>query len=127
MQMDPGSGNFASKPYDMKKFALFIMAISSLTVSGQTEAQDTINAQELNEIVVNGEKPQIKSADGVMVVDLPAIVKDKPVTNVLEAIGYAPGIVNNNGSIALNGVSNVTIILLCRIYISCYIRFQSIA
>ena len=111
MQMDPGSGNFASKPYDMKKFALFIMAISSLTVSGQTEAQDTINAQELNEIVVNGEKPQIKSADGVMVVDLPAIVKDKPVTNVLEAIGYAPGIVNNNGSIALNGVSNVTIIL----------------
>ena len=46
-----------------------------------------------------------------MVVDLPHMVKDKPVTNVLEALGYLPGVVNNNGMIGLAGASDVTIIL----------------
>ena len=46
-----------------------------------------------------------------MIVDLPAIVKDKPVTNILEALGYMPGVTNNNGMIWLTGASNVTIIL----------------
>jgi len=62
-----------------------------------------------------------------MSVDLPAIVKDKPVTNILEALGYLPGVVNNNGMIGLAGASNVTIILNgeltnchCRICISFY-------
>ncbi len=47
----------------------------------------------------------------MMVVDLPAIVKDKPVTNILEALGYLPGVINNNGMIGLAGASDVTIIL----------------
>ncbi len=46
-----------------------------------------------------------------MVVDLPGIVKDKPVNNILEALGYMPGVTNNNGMIWLTGASNVTIIL----------------
>ena len=46
-----------------------------------------------------------------MVVDLPGIVKDKPVTNILEALGYMPGVTSNNGMIWLTGASNVTIIL----------------
>ncbi len=46
-----------------------------------------------------------------MVVDLPYIVKDKPVNNILEALGYLPGVVNNNGLIGLAGANEVTIIL----------------
>ncbi len=46
-----------------------------------------------------------------MVVDLPGIVRDKPVNNILEALGYLPGVTNNNGMIGLAGASVVTIIL----------------
>lgn len=46
-----------------------------------------------------------------MVVDLPGIVADKPVSNVLEALGYLPGVIDNNGLIGLAGASDVTVIL----------------
>lgn len=93
----------------MKKLLLFL-SIPVMAAFGQTET-DSIKTQELNEIIVNGEKPQIQSNDGILIVDLPAIVKNKPVTNILEALGYLPGVVNNNGTIALNGTMGVTIIL----------------
>ncbi len=72
---------------------------------------DTVRVNQLDEVVIEGEKPQVKGQDGMMVVDLPMIVKDKPVTNVLEALGYLPGVVNNNGQIGLAGAASVTIIL----------------
>lgn len=75
------------------------------------EVVDTIMVQELDEVVVKGEKPLVKDQDGIMTVDLPSIVKDKPVSNVLEALGYLPGVVNTNGMIGLAGASEVTIIL----------------
>jgi hypothetical protein len=77
----------------------------------QSESNDSIVGRELNEVVVKGEKPQIKGQDGIMVVDLFNLVKDKPVSNILEALGYLPGVVNNNGMIGLAGASDVTIIL----------------
>ena len=77
----------------------------------QSESNDSIVGRELNEVVVKGEKPQIKGQDGIMVVDLFTLVKDKPVSNILEALGYLPGVVNNNGMIGLAGASDVTIIL----------------
>lgn len=99
----------------MKK-ALLIIIILGLILHGfasyaQTESPDTISAQQLNEVVVKGEKPQVKGEDGIIVVDLPNIVKDKPVTNILEALGYMPGVMNNNGMIWLTGATNVTIII----------------
>ncbi len=90
---------------------LIISALIAVAAFPQTEKADTIATQELNEVVVKREKPQIKGQDGVMVIDLPTIVKDKPVTNILEALGYLPGVVNNNGMIGLAGASDVTIIL----------------
>lgn len=75
-----------------------------------TEATDSMSTQ-LDEVVVKGERPQVKSHDGVMVVDLPAIIKDKPVTNILEALGYLPGVVDNNGMIGLAGASSVTVVI----------------
>lgn len=77
----------------------------------QREWPDSIEGRQLKEVVVKGERPEIKGKDGIMVVDLPNIVKDKPVTNVLEALGYLPGAVNNNGMIGLAGAQDVTIIL----------------
>ncbi len=95
----------------MKKALLFITILHSAAVYAQTESHDTISARQLDEVIVNGEKPQVRGNDGIMVVDLPAIVRDKPVTNILEALGYMPGVTDNNGMIWLPGASNVTIIL----------------
>lgn len=95
----------------MRKALFFITIICGITAYARTEVSDTISPRELNEVVVKGEKPQVRGEDGIMVVDLPGIVKDKPVNNILEALGYLPGVTNNNGMIGLAGASNVTIIL----------------
>lgn len=96
----------------MKRVFIIVLALTAAnSVMAQTVSTDTIETRQLNEVVVKGEKPQIKGQDGIMVVDLPNIVKDKPVSNILEALGYLPGVVNNNGMIGLAGASDVTIIL----------------
>lgn len=92
-------------------FIILSTAIFTASVYAQTETPDTIASRVLNEVVVKGEKPQIKGQDGIMSVDLPTIVKDKPVNNILEALGYLPGVVNNSGMIGLAGANSVTIIL----------------
>ena len=94
-----------------RNYIIFIAMIAVNSMMAQSEMPDSIEGRELNEVVVKGEKPQIKGKDGIMVVDLPNIVKDKPVSNILEALGYLPGVVNNNGMIGLAGTSDVTIIL----------------
>ncbi len=94
-----------------RNYIIFIAMIAVNSMMAQSEIPDSIEGLELNEVVVKGEKPQIKGRDGIMVVDLPNIVKDKPVSNILEALGYLPGVVNNNGMIGLAGASDVTIIL----------------
>jgi hypothetical protein len=95
----------------MRKALLCITVLHGVAAYAQPEINDTITSRQLNEVVVTGEKPQVRGEDGIMVVDLPDIVKDKPVTNILEALGYLPGVTNNNGMIWLTGASNVTIIL----------------
>ncbi|MCI8999146.1 MAG: TonB-dependent receptor [Muribaculaceae bacterium] len=97
----------------MKRFfILTFTTTAALTSMAQNEVPDTlVTTQHLHEVVVKGEKPQIKGHDGIMVVDLPNIVKDKPVTNILEALGYLPGVIDNNGMIGLAGANSVTIIL----------------
>ncbi len=95
----------------MRRAILFASFVTYISVAARTETPDTISVRQLNEVVVKGEKPQVRGEDGIMVVDLPSIVKDKPVTNILEALGYLPGVTNNNGMIWLTGASNVTIIL----------------
>ncbi len=95
----------------MRKLIIIAALITSISAVAQKEASDTITTRQLNEVVVRGEKPQVRGEDGIMVVDLPGIVKDKPVNNILEALGYLPGVTNNNGMIGLTGSSNVTIIL----------------
>lgn len=95
----------------MKKLMIFPMMVCGIYAFGQSEVTDSIKSQELEEVTVKGVKPQITSQDGIITVDLPAIVKDKPVINILEALSYVPGVTNDNGMIGLNGTSGVTIIL----------------
>ncbi|MCM1451484.1 MAG: TonB-dependent receptor [Clostridium sp.] len=97
----------------MKIFTfLLIGSLTSLSaLANREEIADSLQSQALNEVVVKGEKPQIRAEDGIMSIDLPSIVADKPVNNILEALGYLPGVVSNNGLIGLAGASNVTIIL----------------
>lgn len=95
----------------MKKLLFSITILHGVAAYAQTEVADTVSAHKLDEIVVKGEKPQTRGEDGIMIVDLPGIVKDKSVNNILEALGYLPGVTDNNGMIGLTGASNVTIIL----------------
>ncbi len=95
----------------MKKLIVLLLFFPGMSVFGQNEAIDSVQMHELNEVVIQGEKPDITAKDGILSVDLPALVKDKPVTNILEALGYLPGVNDNNGMIGLNGATNVTIIL----------------
>jgi len=96
----------------MKRISTILIALYAFSsMMAQSENTDTVGSRMLKEVVVKGEKPQIKGQDGIMVVDLPTVVKDKPVTNILEALGYLPGVVDNNGLIGLAGASDVTIIL----------------
>ncbi len=96
----------------MKK-ALFLLLIPyNVAAYAQTATTDTVPPErKLDEIVVRGEKPQLRSEDGKMIVDLPEIIKDKPVTNILEALGYIPGVTDSDGVISLTGSSDVTIII----------------
>lgn len=95
----------------MKTTLLFFATVICLSANAQTTEPDSLRTQQIEEIVVRGEKPQIKGHGGMTVVDLPSIVKDKPVTNILDALGYLPGVTNDNGKIGLTGTSGVSIIL----------------
>lgn len=96
----------------MKRISIITIVLSAVfPAMAQQEWPDSIEGKKLDEVVVTAQKPQIKGRDGIIVVDLPSIVKDKPVTNILEALGYLPGVVNNNGAIGLNGASSVTLII----------------
>lgn len=96
----------------MKRISIILIVMASLpSAMAQSEMTDSIEGYRLNEVEVKGEKPIVKGQNGIMVVDLASIVRDKPVTNILEALGYLPGTVNNNGMIGLGGASDVTIIL----------------
>lgn len=116
--------NFAAtQPKNLKKMKRILLTLTKrllpsltlLTVSfslmAQNEETDSIIIRQLREVMVNVEKPQVAARDGVMSVDLPAIVRDKPVSNILEALGYLPGVVSDNGMIGLAGATGVTILL----------------
>ena len=62
----------------MKKVMLFSTILYGIVAYAQSEMADTVSVRQLNEIVVRGEKPQVRAEEGIMTVDLPDIVKDKP-------------------------------------------------
>lgn len=90
------------------KLLILILLLMPFALHAQN---DSLPDQQLKEVVVTAEKPQVTGEGGVLSIDLPSVVKDKPVNNILEALGYLPGVVNNNGMIGLAGATSVTIII----------------
>lgn len=90
---------------------LVLLWVGCGSASAVAVVADSVASRQLDEVVALGELPQVRSAEGAMIVDLPAIVGDKPVSNVLEALGYLPGVVSQNGLIALGGAVSTTILI----------------
>lgn len=95
----------------MKHSFTLLTAALTLPALAQTAESDSLRLHNLEEVVVSAEKPQIKSGDGIISVDLPTIVRDKPVSNILEALSFLPGVVDNDGMIGLAGAGSATILL----------------
>lgn len=98
----------------MKQIFTYLIVFAGVAspAFAQTEcAADSAEARNLREVVVNGDMPRIAGEAGVLTVDLPEMVKDKPVTNILEALAFLPGVTDNNGQIWLAGATNVSIII----------------
>ncbi len=112
----PALSNFAARTSNQNisimRTKIYVLSASAvIAANAYAESPDSVRSRQLDEIVVRGERPQVKGHAGTMTVDLPSIVKDKPVTNVLEALGYLPGVTDENGMIGLAGAGSVTILL----------------
>lgn len=96
----------------MKVFMSFLcFSLATLSATAQNVTTDSLKERELGEAVAYGKKPMVKSHDGITVVDLPALIKDKPVSNVLEALAYLPNVTTSDGKLQLTGAPSVSIIL----------------
>lgn len=97
------------KSKDMRMRITAICAVAAIAVYGSNN--DSIPDQILDEVTVSATRPQIGSDNGIMSVDLRQIVDNKPVTNILEALPYIPGVTTNGGQIGLAGASAITILV----------------
>lgn len=95
----------------MKRLFPIILACTVHTASAQESIPDSTAVNHLNEVVVEGEAPRIKGSGGALTVDLRSIVRDKPVSNVLEALGYLPGVAWRDGTFELAGAGTATVII----------------
>ncbi|MDR0430701.1 MAG: TonB-dependent receptor [Tannerellaceae bacterium] len=66
---------------------------------------------QLDEVVVKGERPQVKVSGGALIYDIPQLIKNKPVNNAFEAIKELPGISGNDEKIELLGARSLHIVL----------------
>lgn len=84
-------------------------------VNGHTPNIGTLIMKEqeyaLNEVVIKGERPQVKIEDGALSYDMNKIAETKVISNAYESILQLPGVVEQNGSITLAGTNGVSIIL----------------
>lgn len=90
---------------------IIIIFLPLLSVQAMVHEPDSLVTHELDEVVIKGEKPVVTSKEGNLTYDLPSIVKDKPVSNIYEALAFLPGIINNNGVYELAGTNGVSILL----------------
>lgn len=95
----------------MRTTIIHIATMLLLPMPAWAVEADSLEVKELKEIVVSTEKPQVKSQDGALIVDLPEIVRDKPVNNILEALAYLPGVTTDGGVLGLAGTRGLTIII----------------
>lgn len=66
--------------------------------------------QTLPEVMITGERPIVKAAQGKLVYDLPRLIRNLPVDNAYDAVKELPGVIEVNGGLQLAG-QGVTVIL----------------
>ena len=66
--------------------------------------------QTLPEVMITGERPIVKAAQGKLVYDLPRLIQNLPVDNAYDAVKELPGVIEMNGGLQLAG-QGVTVIL----------------
>jgi len=59
----------------------------------------------LPEVMVKGERPMVKASEGKLIYDLPRIVSNLAVENAYDAIKELPGVMDQQGSLTLAGLS----------------------
>lgn len=100
-----------------EKYRLILQHLLFVTqqVNGHTPNIGTLIMKEqeyaLNEVVIKGERPQVKIEDGALSYDMNKIAETKVISNAYESILQLPGVVEQNGSITLAGTNGVSIIL----------------
>ena len=100
-----------------EKYRLILQHLLFVTqqVNGHTPNIGTLIMKEqeyaLNEVVIKGERPQVKIEDGALSYDINKIAETKVISNAYESILQLPGVVEQNGSITLAGTNGVSIIL----------------
>lgn len=90
-----------------------LIAICLCLFTFSLQAQDDISYaymdslfQELPEVLVKGERPVVKAEKGKLVYDMPRMIEKLPVNNAYEAIKELPGIIVQNESLSLGGVTS---------------------
>lgn len=65
----------------------------------------------LDEVVIKGERPQVKVENGALVYDMTALAEKSVVSNAYESILRLPGVMEQGESVSLAGAGGVTVIL----------------
>lgn len=100
-----------------EKYRLILQHLLYITkqVEGSSSNAGVIMMQEqdyaINEVVIKGERPQVKIEDGALSYDVGNIAEKKVISNAYESILQLPGVLEQNGSITLAGANGVTVIL----------------
>ena len=89
--------------------SMFLINVLSVMAQTVTYSVDSLNVYNIEEVVVIGEKPQIKGNNGVITADLSTLIKGKPVSNIYESLTYLPGITKDiSGNLSLAGTNGRT-------------------
>lgn len=92
--------------------SMVLLNVMSVFSQALTNRTDTLNTYNLNEVVIVGEKPQIKNKNGAITVDLNKLIKGKAVSNIYESLSYLPGITKDiSGNLSLAGAKDLTILI----------------
>ena len=104
----------------MKRILIFLLAMVAaiLGAAAQQTVQprDTTDVyldsifRELPEVMITGERPVVKAAQGKLVYDVPRLINNLPVDNAYDALKQLPGVMEMNDALQLSGQS-VTVIL----------------
>lgn len=66
---------------------------------------------DLDEVVIKGERPQVKVQGSVLSYDASLLIENRPISNAQEALLQVPGVIGSENSISLLGAGNLHIII----------------